>query len=73
MTEQTPKPTATIQPLRLNLYCSLPVIHEAEAKIIYEKISNLLTSINAAAIVSGNMTQMLSPCCGDKKNDAKLG
>lgn len=72
MTEQTLKPVAINQPLRLNLQCSLVVESESEAIDLYEEIGTFVKGVKPSAIISGNILKMLSPCCGDKTHDPRF-
>jgi len=67
MTEPTSKPVVQIQPLRVNIQCSLIVESESEATALYEEISTFIKGIQPTAMTSGNILKMLSPCCGEKK------
>jgi hypothetical protein len=69
MNEKTPQSGKPPQPLRLNLQCSLIVQSEEEAKDIYEEIGTFVKGISPTTIIGGNILKLLSPCCGEKKND----
>lgn len=70
MTETTEKPVVIAQPMRVNIQCSVVVESEEEGRGLYEEIGIFVKSMKPAAMISANLLKMLSPCCGDKKNNA---
>lgn len=61
------QPTTNPQPLRINIQCSMIVESEEQAKSFLEEIGTFIKGIQKTAMVSGVMTKMFGPCCGDKK------
>lgn len=52
---------------RLVFQCSVPVADISDGEMFYDRLKDFLSLRGTGSTLSGQIVQLLEPCCGDKK------